>query len=401
VAMSLEIKERRIKKETIKVKYCSYYLYAIISFILLSSGALADQDRKEKFTATIDVVIADEDLPGLQYVVVDSTGIIFEFAGGLKNIANESPVTRETAFMLNSSTKVFTAAATLQLIGKGKIKLDQSLSHYFPDHPYGKEITIQHLLNQTSGIPNPLPLKWFHTETLQENFNEDAELAKVLADNNTLSFTPGEEYEYTNISYWLLGKVIEKVSGESYCDYLRQFIFEPLAIKPDELSCVMPSENNLATGYQKKYSFLSLFMYFAGASQIYGDSENGFLSFKRVYHSGPAYGGLYGTSRGVAKFLIDLLSDKPELFNAKTKDLFFAGQKTNSGEPIAMTLGWRTGNIDGLPYYEKVGGGPGSHSNIRIYPSLKIATTYLANKTQVQESPISELSTLLDAPFIK
>jgi len=67
---------------------------------------------------------------------------------------------------------------------------------------------------------------------------------------------------------------------------------------------------------------------------------------------------------------------------------------------MPISLGWRHGIVDGKTYYEKPGGGPGSHSNIRIYPSKNIATIYMVNKMEVQENPISEFSTKLDKLFL-
>jgi len=368
--------------------------------LLMSTLLMADENGIDMMNDTLNKIMEKDNIPGLQYTVLNDAGVVFEYSGGFQNIANKTPVTENTSFMLNSSTKVFTAAAILQLIDRGKINLDHSLSDYYPDHPYGEEVTIRHLLNQTSGIPNPLPLQWLHLTNDHKKFDEEASLAKVLADEAALSFPPGEKYAYSNISYWLLGMVIEKVSGRSYCEYMRQFIFDPLAISANELDCNMQGDKLLATGYQKKYSFLSLFFYFAGVSEFFGDSEDGFLSFKRVYHNGPSYGGLYGSGRGVAKFLSDMLSDKPVIFNKKTKDLFFTEQKINSGEALAMTLGWRSGKIEGVRYYEKAGGGPGGHSNIRIYPANNMATIYMINKTQVEENLISEFSTKLDKFFL-
>ena len=371
----------------------------IIMLLMMSTFTMAEQNGIAMINDVLDRQIEEDEIPGLQYTVLDDSNLIFEYSSGLRNLDKKDPVTSNTAFMLNSSTKVFTAAAILQLVEKGKIDLDHRLSIYFADHPYGNEITIRQLLSQTSGIPNPLPLKWLHLKEHHSNFDEKRALANVLTDNTSLSFPPGEKYGYSNIAYWLLGKVIEVVSGETYCDYLRHHVFDPLQITSNELGCAMPDDNSLAVGYQKKYSFFSLFLYFAGVSEFIGDTEDGYLAFKQVYHNGPSYGGLYGSGQGIAKFLSDMLSDKPVVFSGEMRDLFFTKQHTSSGEPMAMTLGWRTGSINGIAYFEKPGGGPGGHSNIRIYPDKKMATIFLINKTEVSESTISQRSNYLDSLF--
>ncbi len=173
-------------------------------------------------------------------------------------------------------------------------------------------------MNQTSGVPNPIPLNWLHLEEDHQKFSESNALSAVLEEESELSFTPGEKYAYSNISYWLLGKVIEKVSGVEYCIYVQNHIFKPLDIKQNELSCHLPDNSTYASGYQKKYSFLSLIFYFMGANQFYYGTEDGYFRYKRLYHNGPAHGGLFATGKGVARFLQDLLQDEPRLFDKRT-----------------------------------------------------------------------------------
>ena len=371
------------------------YSLVLLTF-MFSPICQSDEAINTQVANKLESLISSGEIPGAQYTVVNASGLIFEYSAGRRDIANNLPVTPDTVFMLNSSTKVFTAAAILKLLDHGKISLDQKISQYLPTQPYGPEVTIRHLLSQTSGIPNPLPLKWLHLKKDHESFNEDAVLAEVLTEESTRDFSPGDKYAYSNISYWLLGKIIESVSGLSYCEYLQKSVFAPLDISADQLNCTMPDEQHYAAGYQKKYTFFSLFLSVAGASEFFGETEEGFIRFKNVYHNGPSYGGLFGSGRGVARFLSDLLKDTPQLLRPESRDLFFTIQKNNKGEPLPITLGWRPGKLDGNLYYEKPGGGPGGHSNIRIYPDKKIATIYFINKTDVKESNISGFSNELD-----
>src|SRR6266540_1915317 len=97
-----------------------------------------------------------------------------------------------------SMTKTLTAAATLQLVEKEQIRLDDPVKKYLPDIPYDKQVTIRHLLSQTSGIPNPIPLKWAHLAEEHAAHDENGALKAVLKDNPKLVFTPGEKYAYSN-----------------------------------------------------------------------------------------------------------------------------------------------------------------------------------------------------------
>jgi hypothetical protein len=107
--------------------------------------------------AYLDRLLQKREIPG-QYLVIDKQAIEFEYYGGHRHLGAQLPVTSETTFMASFSTKPLTAAAVLQLVEQGLVVLDRLLSAYYPHHPYGDQVTIRHLLNQTSGLPNPLQL---------------------------------------------------------------------------------------------------------------------------------------------------------------------------------------------------------------------------------------------------
>jgi CubicO group peptidase (beta-lactamase class C family) len=348
----------------------------------------------------LDRLTQKQKIPGIQYLMLDAQDIRFEYYGGQRNIGAQLPVTPTTTFMASSSSKVPTAAAILQLVEQGKLELDAPLSRYYPDHPYGDQVTIRRLLNQSSGIPNPLPLKWIHSAEIHQSFDQAAALKTVLNKHPKLAFPPGDKYAYSNISYWLLGAVIEQVSGQSYCAYMRQHVFTPLGAGPEELSCLIPDPAQHAQGYQKKYSLLGLFLYLMMDKALLAETEAGRFRIRPVYMNGTAYGGLIGTARGFARFLQDQLRTTSILFDAGAKTLFYAQQYNNRGEVIETTLGWHRGHIANVPYYGKPGGGPGFRSNIRIYPDQTLATVWFINETGVSESAINAFTDELDRQFL-
>jgi D-alanyl-D-alanine carboxypeptidase len=344
-------------------------------------------------------LIQKNQIPGIQYVVVDAQDIRFEYYGGRRDIGANLPVTAQTTFMASSSTKTLTAAAVLQLVERGQVELDKSLSAYYAAHPYGEQVTIRRLLNQSSGIRNPAPVKWLHTVEEQPTFDEAQALQQVLSQHPRLAFPPGDKYAYSNISYWLLGQVIQAVSGQPYCDYMRQHVFNPLGLGPADLDCLIPDLAYHAGGYQK-FSPLGLILYFMVDKKVRGGIESGWFRLRPTYMNGPAYGGLIGTARGFARFLQDQLRLKPILFGADTKALFFSPQQDNHGQEIETTLGWHRGQVAGVPYYGKPGGGPGFHSNLRLYPDRSLATAWLVNETGISEKPINTLADALDRHFL-
>ena len=106
-------------------------------------------------------------------------------------------------------SKTITAVGVMQLVEAGRVGLDDPVERYVDSLPYGSSVTVRQLISHTSGIPNPIPLRWVHPEARHGSFDENAALATVLRDHQRLSFEPGTKYAYSNIGYWLLGKVVE------------------------------------------------------------------------------------------------------------------------------------------------------------------------------------------------
>jgi hypothetical protein len=134
--------------------------------------------------------------------------------------------------------------------------------------------------------------------------------------------------------------------------------------------------------------------------KLRGGTESGWFRLRPTYMNGPAYGGLIGTARGLARFLQDQLRLKPILFGADTKALFFSPQQNNYGQEIETTLGWHRGQVAGVLYYGKPGGGPGFRSNLRLYPDRSIATAWLVNETGISDEPCNKLADALDRYFL-
>jgi CubicO group peptidase (beta-lactamase class C family) len=157
------------------------------------------------------------------------------------------PNAPDTHFRLGSITKQFTAASILLLEERGKLKVEDPISKYMPDEPAAwKNITFFHLLTHTSGIPSFTSFPDY--STLQSQPVTPEQLVARFRDK-PLEFQPGEKWKYSNSGYALLGYLIEKISGQKYCDFLQQNIFTPLAMQDtgcDRNSVVLPRR---ASGY--------------------------------------------------------------------------------------------------------------------------------------------------------
>jgi D-alanyl-D-alanine carboxypeptidase len=283
--------------------------------------------------------------------------------------------------MIYSMTKTFTAAAILQLVDKKRLTLDDPVSKFVPNIPYGDRVTVRHLLSQTSGIPNPIPLKWVHLVEEDSSFDEDSVLQKLLKEYPNLDFIPGKKYAYSNLSYWLLGKILENITGMRYKEYMRNNIFRRLNLSSYDIDFIIPSVDNHAKGYLKKISFLNLFKRFVMDQKYFGEYEDGWLHIRNHYLNGPSFGGMIASAGSISAFLQDQLADESILFSMKSRDLFFEQQKNNAGEFIETSLGWHVGSYGSRRYYYKEGGGGGFHCEMRIYSSERIASVVIANNT--------------------
>jgi D-alanyl-D-alanine carboxypeptidase len=315
-------------------------------------------------------------LPGVQYAMTDANTTRFEFCGGLADVGARRAIDRDTLFMAASCTKVVTATAVLALAEAGRVGLDASLSDSYPDHPYGREVTIRQLLAHTAGVPNPLPVNWLHRID-DAAFDEDRALAAVLRAHPRLRSAPGVRYAYSNLGYWLLGKVIERASGSRYVRHVEDAVLAPLAVPRGELCFTIENQAILARGYQRAWSALGMFTRMAVRKSLRDGRDGEWLRFARVYMDGPAYGGLFATARGFCSFLRSQLSRVP-----------------------SPALGWRTGDVTSVAYLGKPGGGPGFCGNVRVYPSIGIATAWFANHMEVSERKIIAFTDAIDRNWL-
>jgi len=356
--------------------------FILFLVFIISSSTLAAREYGMKDSKVVDLLseLSSANEPGIQYIVVNSDSVVFEYSAGQADIKNKVGLSSNHTMAAFSMTKTLTAIGVLQLVERHQIKLDDKISLYV-EHPYSTEITIRQLLSHTSGLPDPIPLKWVHLAKDHTTFNEKKALKKVLLENPKASSLPGEKYDYSNIGYWLLGGVIENVSGLSYSKYIEKNIFDPLHLSKSEISFSVDQENNHAKGYLKKYSFMNLLKSFLIEETTWGEYEENWLRINNVYLNGPAFGGAIGSAKAFSQILQSLLSENSVLLGSNVKQHLYAQEKDTSGKEIDMTLGWHIGELNENKYYFKEGGGAGFHSEMRVYPDINLATVLMVNRT--------------------
>lgn len=190
------------------------------------------------------------DVPGAAVLVLRDGRPVVRAGYGLADLESDTPATPETNFRLASVTKQFTAASILLLAEDGRLKVDDRVRKWLPSLPKAAEtVTIRHLLTHTSGLID-------YEDVIPEIFAaqlHDTDVLRLLETQDRTYFRPGTGYRYSNSGYALLALIVEQASGKTFARFLRERIFEPLAMfntvaYEEGISTV----NNRAFGYTEE-----------------------------------------------------------------------------------------------------------------------------------------------------
>ncbi len=299
--------------------------------------------------------------PGLAVLISQDGEILYEKAFGMANMEKDMSNTIETKFRIGSITKQFTASAILKLNEDGVLHLDDKLSKYIPDYPRGDEVTIHHLLTHTSGINN-------YTNKIDFESDDISKPIKSVEDhiasfkNDPYNFDPGENWSYSNSGYFLLGYIIEQVSGMEYGDYLEKTFFKPLKMKNTGVHYGDINLKHEAIGY------------------AYKDGKVELAPNWEMTWAGGA-GALYSTVEDLNKWNEGVFNGK--LLNEESMKRAFTPVILNNGQPAFSSYGygWAIGVYRGWETVSHSGGLPGFISYLIRFPKKKITVAVLANAT--------------------
>jgi CubicO group peptidase (beta-lactamase class C family) len=178
------------------------------------------EDRIKK----VDQMLHDKAFNGSVLIAYKSK-VLWSKGYGFADFELDVPIQPQTKLRIASITKTITAVAIMQLIEKELLRLDDPLSKFIPDYPNGEKITVKHLLTHSSGIRNfELDMDFYEIEHASSFSEKLIDLFKY----EPLQFAPGTVFSYSVSGYFLLGYMIERVTGLSYTEYLKLNIFEPL-----------------------------------------------------------------------------------------------------------------------------------------------------------------------------
>jgi CubicO group peptidase (beta-lactamase class C family) len=338
-------------------------------------------------------------VPGLSVAVVKGDGVCWARGFGVADIATGTPATAETVYMWFSMTKIVTATAILQLKDQGKLRLDDLVADYIPYFPRSAspvKVTIRHLLNHSSGLANPIPIRWVHS-VAREGPNPDAFLEMLLAKHRKLKSSPGEKASYSNIGYVALGAVVAAASAMTYKDYVLKRILKPLKMDQTSFNYTPEMVGNAATGYQKRWSMMALLLPFMRIPKGVTDGKiGGYVAFNRFYLDGSSYGGLIGPVKDAARLVQAHLN--PGLVDGVqvlSPDSTAAMQRISArGSELDVGLGWFRRHSEGAEnssYLEHLGGGAGFFNDMRIYPEQSLGVVVMGNSTKYDIERVIEI----------
>ncbi|PHS62862.1 MAG: serine hydrolase [Flavobacterium sp.] len=223
----------------------------LLLFILIFSNISMAQTKVEQIEKLINTYEEYGKFNG-SVLVSEQGKVIYKKGFGMANMEWDLPNQPNTKHRLGSITKQFTAMLILQLVAEGKIDLQEPITKYLPDYPKatGDIITTHHLLTHTSGIPNYTSFPNFMKDKSRNPYTPE-EFVKTF-DEKELDFTPGEQFSYSNSGYFLLGVIIEKLSGKTYEQMLQDKIFSPLNMDDSGYDHHSDILKNRATGYEKQ-----------------------------------------------------------------------------------------------------------------------------------------------------
>lgn len=186
-------------------------------------------------------------IPGVSIAVVQDGKVVLARGYGMANVELAAPATEETVYELASVTKQFTATAIMMLIEAGKLSLDSRVTEVLDNLPAAwNQVTVRHLLNHTSGIKSYTGIPDFF-KTARRDYTK-TDLIKLVTDL-PMDFAPGEKYAYNNTGFFLLGMIIEKISGKDYDTFLRERIFQPLGMTASRHNNMRDIIRGRAQGY--------------------------------------------------------------------------------------------------------------------------------------------------------
>lgn len=298
-------------------------------------------------------------IPGLSISVLKKGKVMYKKAYGYSNIELKSPATIQSNYLIGSVTKTFTAVAAMLLWEQGKFQLDDTIGEYLPELPsHWKPVTIRQLLNHTSDIATNLekPDAFCKFTFSPEHYTQQNVIEETAC--LPLRFPPGSKFEYSGRNYFLIGMLIEKLTGKSYETFLREQIFLPLAMDKTSMINYEKLIPNRAAGYNQENGV------FTNSQQM-----NPVIEF--------ADGGLVSTVEDLEKWMVGLKSGK--ILKPSTLHMMWSNPVLTDGKTAPYGIGFGLSPYSGQRRVGHTGGIPGYSSCITHFRDSDVIVILLSN----------------------
>ncbi|WP_286130702.1 serine hydrolase [Solirubrum puertoriconensis] len=343
----------------------SFVISGAFALLLSSPAAAQTQAPADSVDMLVKQAMQQLRIPGLQLAVVRHGQVVKLGNYGLSNVQDSVPVTRQTRFFLNSITKAFVGVAVMQLVEAGKLDVAAPVGRYLPELPAAwHPVTVRQLLTHTSGLPDIMPEDAMVTEN-----NEKAAWAQVQT--QPLDFPAGQQFAYNQTNYLLLGKLIDKLSGQPFAQFIRQRQLEVVGMPRTTAGDAHDVLPRMARGY-------TYTQYIDGQVRRGKQMRNLFEVFPPSLRTAA---GMSSTAEEMARWVIALQQGKL-LQPASITTLWTPGrlndgtQRSFGGKLTGYALGWPTVDRPEHPAVAPVGGG---RSAVFVYPHDDLAIVVLTN----------------------
>jgi D-alanyl-D-alanine carboxypeptidase len=353
-------------------------------------------------------VVESGNPPGMSLAVIKNDSIIYEKGFGWADQPRNIHASPVSVYHWWSCTKITTAIAIFQLQEKRKLSLNDPIVQYLPyfkvKYPSdtNKVITIQHLLTHTSGLSDPSGftfIRWIHHEG-DPPVNQTELVKKVLPDYSKLKFEPGGHVEYSNLGYMVLGALIEKVSGMTYEEYIRQNILQPLEMNRTDFLYTKAMEPDEAVGTHPICNIMTPVLLILDGSYI-RQWSNGHLWMERVYTDQTPSTALIGPVEDAAKLVIAYMNGgiyqgRQILTQESIRKMTYEGQvKVKQEDSLnyhKQGICWQIYGKSGRWVLTHDGGGPGFSTKIQLYPDEKLGLILFTNDATCEPWKIINLA---------
>ena len=295
--------------------------------------------------------------PGLSIGVQQGDDLRFAEGFGLADLEHRVPATADTVYRIGSVTKQFTGAAVMALVEEGRLDLDADLRDLLPDYDTRDfSIPVERLLNHTSGIKGYTEMDEFWA---QARLDLDHRAMMDLFGGVPFEFEPGDRYQYNNSGYYLLGVLIERISGGSYAEFLEERLFRPLGLDRTHYLDNDPIVPDRASGYEP-------------------DREGGFRNDEPISMKLPyAAGSLGSTVRDLLAWQRALV--RSEAVSSAGYERMTAPGELIGGAAVPYGYGLGLGREHGLDKVSHGGGINGFRAQLAYYPEAELGIAVLMN----------------------